>query len=382
VRISVRLALLVAVVASGVVALAPTSANATGATYNVQLDAQPPKGEPWSFLRMFPAQLKVHRGDIVNFAWDGIGTPHTATVVPNPDPDLWRKQHQGSGARFETFISDTAAGGDDHNAVVNPHVAFPSDFSCGSPGTPCTFDGSGVVSSGLQFSSPGSQPAFDVDITAPVGHYSFLCLLHPGMQIPVTVVRSGQTIPSPSDVDAKITQDVGTATTVDGEAADTQAQTVTSAPRPNGTTKWSISAGGFSNNVSADEYPDNPVTVRVGDRIQVSGNFEIHTATFPATAFNTVPFVTTVCEVPGADPPAASPFDCADPSQFRVDINPQAITPTSTLALRRPKHFVNSGLLLPSTTSTFRAVNPGTYTFICLVHGPQMSGTIDIKPAK
>lgn len=369
------------VVASGVIAAMPSPAGATAATYTVQLDAQPPTGEPWAFLRMFPAQLKVHRGDVVNFAWDGTNTPHTATVVPNGDPEAWRSTHQGQGGRYQDPVPDAAFGGDDANLIENPRVAGPSDPTCGSSGNPCAFDGSRVVNSGIQFSNSASEPSFDVSITAPVGQYSFLCLLHPGMEIPVSVVRSGQAIPDPSAVDAKIASEVATATSVDGSAADAQAQTVGSAARPNGTTRWELSAGGFSNGVTADEFPDNPVTVKVGDRIQFSGTGSIHTATFPSSAINTVPFITPVCEVPGVDPPASSPFDCADPSEFRLDINPVAITPTSSRSLRNPKHFVNSGLVVGPTQHSFRAVTPGTYTFICLVHGPEMSSSIVVEPA-
>jgi hypothetical protein len=42
-----------------------------------------------------------------------------------------------------------------------------------------------------------------------------------------------------------------------------------------------IWAGGFWNQVSADEYPDRKIHLRVGDSLRVLGNFEIHTATFP-----------------------------------------------------------------------------------------------------
>ena len=134
-------------------------------------------------------------------------------------------------------------------------------------------------------------------------------------------------------------------------------------------------AGGFSGGLSANEFLDHPLHVRVGDRIQFHGTPEIHTATFPAAAASRVPFITPQCEVPGPDTPAASPFDCADPSAFQLALNAKAITPTWNTGLR-PHRFVNSGLLVGPVQHTFLARTPGTYSFICLVHGPQMQSKV------
>jgi len=46
--------------------------------------------------------------------------------------------------------------------------------------------------------------------------------------------------------------------------------------------------------------------------------------------------------------------------------------------LGNPTAFRNSGLLVPGANGNFIAKKPGTYTFICLVHGPEMSGKIKI----
>jgi hypothetical protein len=40
---------------------------------------------------------------------------------------------------------------------------------------------------------------------------------------------------------------------------------------------------------------------------------------------------------------------------------------------------VNSGLLSYGTDHSFLAARPGTYTFVCLVHGPQMSDTVVVS---
>jgi len=358
-------------------------ARAVASTYRLQLDAKPPVGEPWSFLRFFPGgTLKVHQGDTVDAAWAGVGTPHTATVITSGNAAAWRASQQGPGGPQNpaTFpwalqVPDTTVGGDDDEIDVNPAVAAPSDPSCGSSGTPCVFDGSAVVNSGLQFSNPGSQPEFFVNVTAPVGRYSFVCLLHQGMQVRLQVVDALKTIPTPQDVADTAKQEVQQARTDDGSIADDLAQTV-KRTQVSGHTRVTIWAGGFWNQVSADEYPDRKIRMHVGDRLRVLGNFEIHTATFPKAAAGSVPFIVTQCEAVGADPPATSPSDCLAPTDFQLVFNTKAVVPTESNRLRTRGRFVNSGLLVWGESHDFVASRPGTYTFVCLVHGPQMSDTV------
>ncbi len=364
-------------VSSALVAVAPIAA--AGSTYTVHLDGLPPAGEPWSFLRMFPSSLKVHKGDVVNFAWNGTDTPHTATVVPSADAEAWRAANQGPGGPYEFVILDTAAGGDDGDVILNPAAVNPGDPTCGSPGTPCSFNGSGVTNSGFQFSDPNAEPSFSVKMNAPVGTYSFLCLVHEGMEIPVKVVGASIHIPSPANVDGRAANELAASIATDGPVADAQAQNVGRVPRPDGSTRWVLSAGGFANQLTANEYPDGTTKVHVGDHVRFNGNLEIHTATFPAGAFETVPFVQPVCEVAGADTPAGSPADCADPSEFQLNLNPKVLAPTVKHDLSSNTAFRSSGLLVPGGSRTFTAKVPGLYTFICLVHGPEMESTIRVR---
>ena len=348
-------------------------------TYTIHLDAQPHGGEPWAFLRIFPNAIKVHSGDIIHAGWAGTDTPHTATLVNTNDPEAWRAKNQGPGGPYEVLVPDSQIGGDDDESVINPSVLFPAPVGCGDQSNPCTFDGSSVVNSGLIFPVPGAQPSYAAKVAAPVGSYSFLCLLHPGMEIPVDVVPTSQHIPSPKDVQAKGTAQADQANRVDAVQADDLAQQVTVSVHGHGHSLWTINAGGFFNNVSANEYVNSGLTVHVGDQIQVLGTFEIHTATFPASSFDTTPFILTQCEVPGPDIPAQSPDDCADPSQFQVAFNNQAVAPTPSNRLRDPNEFVNGGLLVNPASATFVAKAAGTYTMICLVHGPEMSTTVTVE---
>jgi plastocyanin len=373
---------ILALTASFVVGVAATPAAAGDAHYRVQIDAHAPPGEPWAFNRMFPAQLRVHRGDDVKFAWAGDGTPHTSSVVPAADANQWRADNQGPGDPYEPNISDLAVGGDDNDIIDNPAVDLPSSFVCGSPGAPaCSFDGSAVVNSGLQFGDPDAEPSFSVSMDAPVGGYSFLCMIHPGMQIPVTVVGRSTAVPTPQKVAQRTAAQVAKAIAVDAEAADEQAQQVTSTVLEDGRTQWNLNAGGFSNGVSANEFPDDqPLSVEKGDRIHFAATNEIHTISFPfGSVFDAdKQFINTVCEQTGADAPATSPSDCASPADFQIVVNPTVLFPTKSNELINPGRFVNSGLIVGPQESTFIAARRGSYSYVCLVHGPQMSGSITI----
>jgi plastocyanin len=348
-------------------------------TFTLHVDAHAHNGEPWAFLHFFPDAIQVHSGDLIHAAWASTDTPHTATFVNTADPEAWRAQNQGPGGPFQVEVPDSQLGGDDGTTDINSSVLFPAPGGCGDQVTPCTFDGSSVVSSGFTLPNPVQAPSFLVKLTAPVGTYSLLCLIHPGMEIPIDVVPSSQHIPSPKSVQAEGNAQIDQSNRIDGTAADGQAQQVTVSSNGHGHNRWTINAGGFSNNVSANEYVNGGLTIHVGDQLTVVGNDEIHTATFPASAASSVPLITTQCEVPGPDIPAQSPLDCADPSQFQAAFNPVAIAPTPSNKLRDTTEFVNSGLLVTPLTATFVAKAPGVYSIVCLVHGPEMTTTVTVE---
>jgi plastocyanin len=370
----------VAAVAMGATSLA-APAGAVSQSFTVQVDGAPPTGEPWAFLRFFPStSLSVHQGDVVDFAFSATDTPHTATLTPDADPEQWRTTNQGASGQYGVEVPDSQFGGDDNSVVLNPLVGAPSDPTCGTSTNPCSFDASKVVTSGVQFPNPSQQPSFFVTVSAPVGSYSFLCLLHPGMEVSLTVAANSTSVPTPQQVSASAAKQLKHATKVDGTAADAMAQTISTTHHAGGTIV-KLNAGGFSNNVSANEYPDAPVVVSVGDKIKFAGMPEIHTVTFPAAtaADPNYALLQSFCEQPGADAPAQSPADCSDPTKFETVFNPLAVGPTASLNLVKPKTVVNSGLLVPGVNGVFIAKKPGRYTFVCLVHGPEMAGVIKIK---
>jgi plastocyanin len=375
-----RRGLLIAVTSLWVLAVGMVPAHAGSATtFTVQLDAQAPNSEPWDFLRMFPHAISVHQGDVIDAAWGGSGAPHTASFVNTDDPEQWRADNQCDGCPWAAFLPDALLGGDDPELDFNPAVNLPSSFTCGSAGAPCSFDGSSIVNSGVQFSLPGGEPSFFVQVDAAPGTYSMLCMLHPGMEIPLTVRPPDKPVAGPHKVAHRAASEVDSAIRVDGAQADAQAQEVTAQGIGGGRIDWTINAGGFSNQVTANEYIDAGLSVHVGDEVTVLGNNEIHTATIPSDAVNTTPFLKTQCEVPGPDIPASDPSQCADPSDFQVALNNRALLPASSNALTNPDRYRNSGLLAAPGSYTFVAKVPGTYSVVSLVHGPTMTTTITVE---
>ena len=144
-------------------------------------------------------------------------------------------------------------------------------------------------------------------------------------------------------------------------------------------TKVLLNAGGFSNQVSANEFPDNPVKVNVGDKIVFSGTGEIHTATFPRKSYKTTPFITSDCELPGGRRARAVAGGLCEPGTVRAGREPKGVPADEAQRIEDPAAFVSSGLLAGPVTFTFVAAKPGKYTFVCLVHGPEMSGVIKVR---
>jgi plastocyanin len=367
------------------VLLRPAASHAAAGpkTYTVKIDAKPPRGEMWDFMHFFPSSLAVHQGDTIHFIWNGAGGPHTATLVNAARAHRWRTLHQRAGDNYQLFVHDTRFGGDDKGLIVNPKVASPSNPTCGAPSTPCAYTGVGVLNSGIQFSDPTNQPSFDVtvDPSTPVGEYTVLCLLHPGMEMHLYVVAPGARIQSPGQVAADARAEISHAKKVDGPAADAKAQRVRRQRMAGGHVHWWIHAGGVVGGVTADEYLDRTLRVHRGDRITVRGSMEIHNLAFPVKRVITRPFIKTVCEVPGRDQPATSPFDCAAPTDFRLDLNRKVTRHTShrlvkgkvrnSGILHSPK--VSDGMAFPFRQQfTFRAVQAGRFHGMCNVHGPRM----------
>ncbi len=125
-----------------------------------------------------------------------------------------------------------------------------------------------------------------------------------------------------------------------------------------------INIGGGGNGIAVNDFFPDSVTIHAGDTIHfVNPYLEIHTVTFVPSGQPTPGFV-----VPGP----------SGPPQFMI--NPQAANPTftSSPASFDATTYYNSGVLNQNQAADVVFNATGTFKFICLVHGPSMSISVNI----
>ena len=174
------------------------AASAAPLTITADDPAGVPAGHLWTFNDFFPRTLSVHRGQNIVLDIQGF---HTITLLPKgmsaaagihamglvkPDPDDTTPNPNGST-----------------HSVLNLGAAFPIPGGCGTPASPCSFDGTGPLSTGAPLAGP--VPPTTVKVTAAVGTYRFICLVHPKMTGWLTVVPASK--PATTHAQAKANRD-------------------------------------------------------------------------------------------------------------------------------------------------------------------------------
>ena len=356
-----------------------------------------PAGHYWGFDDFFPRSLTVAQGTTIGFLIEGF---HTATLLPAGVTVAQDLATAGIGQSDADDTSPNPNGTTHANENFAGLAPIPAS-GCGTDATPCTFDGTSVVSSGAPLAGPPTAP-FDMTITAAPGTYSFHCRIHPLMTGQLTVVTAGSTGTTPaqlaSDVITQVAADVAA-----GTAAEAAANVAGKQANADGTTTWMLTAGTESadgHTVVLEMLPQN-VTIKSGDTVTWSsqGVQEPHTVTFPTELHtDSVP----LCESGGVDTPAVpavnppqSPFD------FKCGTGPadefEAAPGNGVSTITAPSTVSDSGLLagagaaeanglpasaaLTSWTVHFTGAVAGKYTYICQIHGPPMFGTITIAAA-
>jgi plastocyanin len=326
-------ALAVAALASAVEAVSPPvawQANVGAATRDgaVQVNA---------FL---PVVLTVNEGDSVTWTLRS-GEFHTVTFL--------------SGAAAPSLILPPA--GPNEPPSINPAVAAPSGGS--------TYDGTGIVNSGLLSADPPSpNTTFKLTFTK-AGTYHYVCLIHAGMGGTLHVNAAGSYYPRSQTtynlrarVDGNLLMAAG---------RNLQARTLASARSSGarnitmGDTKSFRSVG----SVAVFRFLPGQIVIHAGQTVTWNNiDPEVpHTVTF------------------GTEPPGG-PFAAFGPSGATVPGAPG--TPNSA-TLGSPGTAANSGFIgagLPfGTTFTAKFTAPGTYHYICVLHDTLgMKGTIIVLP--
>jgi len=372
---------------------APVAAAASSPlTITADNPAAVPAGHLWTFNDFFPRTLSIHRGQKIVLDVQGF---HTITLLP-------KGMTPGAGYKALGLAQDDPddttrnLNGSTHS-VLNLGAAFPIPGGCGTPATPCTFDGTSPVNTGAPLAGP--VPPTTVKVTAPVGTYRFICLVHPKMTGWINVVPASKPATTHAQAKAKIAAQVKA-----DRRAGFFAEAVASIPsfhkNANGTRTWVLTAGTGSpdGRVAVDEMLPKRLAVHKGDKVTwVSRSVnEIHTVTFPTDLGTDLQ---PTCEsaggvdtpaTPTVFPPASlNDFNCAGGpvDEFENDggngvrhvTSPSTVADSGTIA----SADALAGFRLPASaaratwTASFVGAAKGTYHYVCQIHDG-MAGTIVI----
>jgi plastocyanin len=335
--------------------LAPSAASAATKTIYAGPPVAKPKALPPESTgnAFYPRAVAVNAGGKVAFKIGGLhnvifarkGAPLTPFHVPDP-------------ARPVAGVKDPAGA----DLWFNGQPRWFIDPAHVLPAGDKKVDGKALDASGV-FQGQGAPPDYVVSFPK-TGRYAYLCTIHPGMKGTVRVLPKGKKAPSKAeDVKAVAKQVAATVRSAKRLAAETPAGNV-------------VRAGNDRKEVAFFSFVPATRKVAAGTSVRFEmskDTTEIHNVVFGPEAFlaeTAAKFIS-----PGAQGIAYDPLSVypSDPGALTYD------------GANHGNGFLNTGLLdgdsstsLPSSVSvTF--TKPGTYGFICTVHGPSMKGTIEVS---
>ena len=371
---------------AGVAALPATTAQAAATAYNVQVGGdRVVSGHLVDGMRFFaPPDFTVHKGDTIKFTMAGF---HTATLLPDDqqNPDLWRAQNQaGLGSPYSLIVPDSDDG--PTQFMFNNADALQSDPSCGTPTTPCDYDGKSLVNSGA-FNSDFSVTIDD----NPGASIWVICLIHPDMSMHITVVPDNTTATTQAAVDQYKT-DTLAAENESAKALIPKLEKQTKHKTANGTVVWDAYAGFDQDGYGLDAMFPHTLHVKKGQTVrwhfsQLMGN--IHTVTFPKSKAGQLngEFGSPICEGASGDTPPTSqapPF-CADPTTLELHVPAVALVAGGKSSYRGAGFRTSGveGVGAPSMAPydlkfTGRSGKSG-FKYACIIHGTMMDGTVIVS---
>jgi plastocyanin len=321
----------------------------------------PPAGAPKMAAAnlFFPSRVVVHVGDTVTFKSQEF---HTATYLGNHKPSEFQVFVPAEGASY-SGVNDAAGNpfyfnGQQKFAYNIPQIFAPS--------------GSNVVAGGADVHNSGvlDKKGYTYRFTKP-GDYVFHCLIHPMMTAHVVVKPRAAAVTSTSAIlkanAAEVDAAVATAKALDKVA-----------PKPANTVYVGVGKQVGGGSVELMAFKPQRLTVKAGTTVTFRLNtpMEVHNMVFGPADYLKQSFKTLdlVPDAPGK-PNQVWPFFFygTDPAQNGVYTFPGSSSHGNgffATALEGP-----AGTPLPKTLKiTF--TSPGTYKYICGVHGPDMNGEI------
>jgi plastocyanin len=346
-------------------ACALAAPGAVAATRTVDVGGHGFKGAPRNLQALaFVRDLTtVHVGDTVRFRILG-GLIHTVTFVPDGQaaPALARPDpaHPVSG------VSDAAGApfwfDGQPQTVIDPRVS--ARVGAGS------VTGRRYLNSGI----PASEAKGETySLRFPkAGRFDFLCLVHPGMQGIVKVVRRSARVPTAAQDAAAKRREIARIVR--------QASAAAKRPVPAGT----VDVGRTGSRFTINAMLPSTTTVTAGQSVTFTmagqSALEIHTVTLGPEAVTSAVQKALDAPVPGTGTPPTIGFDPL--ASFPSD--PPPALPAYTGA-NHGNGYLNSGFLdanprsPPPVSTTVTFATAGTYHFECTVHA-NMHGTVVVRP--
>jgi plastocyanin len=301
----------------------------------------------------YPRKAVVAAGGKVAFKFGGL---HNVVFAPKGRP--LAPFHAPDPARPVTGVKDPAGA----DAWFNGQPGWFIDPAQVVPSGDKVVDGKALDTSGI-FAGQGAPPDYVVAFPK-AGAYRYVCTVHPGMKGTVTVLPKRSKAPSRAHDSKALSRQI---------AATVRSAKKLAAQAPEGNV---VRAGNDRREVAFFAFFPAVRQVKAGEsvRFEMSArSTEVHNVVFGPADF--VAQTAAAFISPGAQGIAYDPVSvyASDPGELRHD------------GANHGNGFLGTGLLdadprtaLPSSRSvTF--TRPGTYGFICTVHGPTMKGTIEVS---
>jgi|SRR5579859_6562124 len=408
------------VLASQVPSLAIAQSNAPqalviGVDHADLANQQPQANRVFEYTDFFSREASVHSGDTVDFRF-APGSFHVIALAPSEaagrstypvalvdteDPRV------APGTGFPKLILGPGNGPIHGGAIGGGgQVGGPNDLpSCGLTGfgqKPCTFSSAASIegSGGIAGFNPDNGQPMPVDwmvqVSAPVGDYSYFCYIHPGMSGTLHVVSGSQPASTQADVDAASNQQFQ-ADQAAGLAAEKQYnvdQVTVEGTTSTGITRThhvSVGVSAANNHVAIDEMLPQRINVSPGEQVEFKwrDGHNVHTVGIAqAESQLPQPFVfdcgATFVSPPG---PEGQPGGiCLEPGADQPEFIGDPGNAISGTVLKSVQNIVDSGFLAgpdygvqPTvqtwSVATSNATQNGTYNYWCSVHD-FMHGTL------
>ena len=374
----------------------PAMSAGAATTYDVAV-GQFLASAPAESMRFFPGTVDVHQGDELHFTTESF---HTATLLP-----------VGAGV-VEWFDTNATLGTSQPYALAQPNpdngstaykfgnnAIFPTDSTCGGPTqSPCAFDGTTVLNSGIPVFFDGPMDWTVTVGAAPGDSFWVVCLVHgANMRMKVNVVATSAPASDPAALDTAnaqaLAQDTASAAALNAKYSAKQTWHVKGNHRV-----WDAWAGVDNRHVAV--YGMFPRTLKVakGDTVQWhfdSLTFEDHTVTFPSDKARKIAnFFNPVCDPdgdagPGPDnpPDMMDPPFCTDPTQLEIQLSDKFV-PKLGDGTVTGRELESSGVRGAGSSALggdanynlrFGATSSGTgFKYICMIH-PFMRGRVVVR---